>query len=533
MIRKIANRGFLTGLMLLHLVTYSLGQNADFDVINSSADELNPVLTNGGKTIYFIRKFHPGNAGGMKDPGDIWISHRSDSLIWQPAERIPDPVNNKQFNGVIGLIMNGRKVYLYEHYMPGGAAARTQGISSSINNEGSWSTPSRIDIKYFYNRSEHISISISKDERIMLLALESYGTLGAEDIYVSFKTGNDIWTEPKNIGSDINTKFQEMTPYLSPDNKTLFFASNGHGGFGGRDIFISKRQDDTWRNWSSPQNLGSKVNTEGVELYFQYFPGEETAVYTSTQSSDGYSDLKLVHFSKNDLEEILGDSIETVEIIDTELISEIRENVPVSNAEFRVTGNVIESITDKPLAATISIANQKYTQVLEVSDSGVYSITIPTSGVYEVIVESDGYVSVQELLDIRVSEMGTITHDFVLQPIMVGTTVALDNVLFVRGSTELLETSYGQLDLVVKMMNQNPEMEIYLAGHTDNQGSQRLNEILSQQRVDEVIEYIRQHGIGKSRLSGKGFGGSNPIASNEVEETRQLNRRVEFTIVKN
>ena len=166
MIRKIANRGFLTGLMLLYLVTYSLGQNADFDVINSSADELNPVLTNGGKTIYFIRKFHPRNAGGMKDPGDIWISHRSDSLIWQPPERIPDPVNNKQFNGVIGLIKNGRKVYLYEHYMPGGAAARTQGISSSINNEGSWSTPSRIDIKYFYNRSEHISISISKDENM-------------------------------------------------------------------------------------------------------------------------------------------------------------------------------------------------------------------------------------------------------------------------------------------------------------------------------------------------------------------------------
>jgi len=523
---------YLVCIVLIVTSLRASAQTDNLDQVNSIADELNPVLTNNGKALYFIRRFHSENVAGMKDAGDIWVSFFSDSMRWTVPRRLTSPLNNAQFNGIIAFPDDIASVYLYQHYMPGGNPAKTQGISVSRNMNGSWSTPARIDIKYFYNKSDHVSISLSETGDIMLLSLESYGTYGAEDLYVSFRTGSDQWSEPRNIGPRINTAFQEMTPYLAPDNKTLFFASNGHGGYGGRDIFVTKRQDDSWLNWSEPANLGSEINTPGVELYFQYFPDEERAIYTSTQNSDGYSDLKVAHLPVRRIEEILGDSMETAVFKETIAGAEIRENEPAADKELQISGIVLDAETGEPLLANLLISNENWKDNIETTDSGVYAILLPTSDVYEVIIKSEGYVSQQEILDIRISEIDEITHNFALQSIKIGTIVKLGNVLFVRGSTELLESSYSQLDLVVQMMKKNAEMEIELSGHTDNQGSERLNIILSQQRVDEVINYLVAHGIDKGRLSGKGYGGSIPVASNELEETRKLNRRVEFTIVK-
>ena len=510
----------------------AVAQTDNLESVNSTADELNPVLTDNGKTLYFIRRFHSENVAGMKDAGDIWVSYFSDSMQWTAPRRLSSPLNNAQFNGIIGFSGDKSNVYLYQHYMPGGKPANTQGSSVSLNMNGSWNEPARIAIKYFYNKSDHVSISLSETGDIMLLSLESYGTYGAEDLYVSFRIGNDQWSEPRNIGPIINTPFQEMTPYLAPDNKTLFFASNGHGGYGGRDIFVTKRQDDSWQKWSEPANLGPEINTAGVELYFQYFPDDERAIYTSTQNSDGYSDLKLAHLPVHKIEEILGDNIETAVLRESVAMAEIRENEPAASKEIQISGSVLDAETGRPLLASLLISNENWNESLETANTGEYAIILPASDVYEVIIKSEGYVSQQAILDIRISEIDVITHDFALQPIKIGITVKLGNVLFVRGSTVLLESSYPQLDLVVQMMLENAEMEIELSGHTDNQGSERQNNILSQQRVDEVINYWVVHGTEKRRLSGKGYGGSIPVASNESEETRKLNRRVEFTILK-
>lgn len=523
------------GFLIIFLALFSFTSFAQIDLfsnVNSSADEMNPVLTNGGNTLYFVRVFDDENTGGMRDPGDIWTSSMTDSAVWSLPSRINNALNSPQFNGVIGFNPQGDKMYLYEHYMPGGKPARTQGLSTSVKRNGKWTNPVRLDIKYFYNKSEHISVSISQDGDIMLLALESYGTHGAEDIYVSFRNDNE-WSEPRNLGSTINTNLQEMTPYLASDNRTIFFASNGHNGFGGRDIFVSSRQDDSWRNWSEPKNLGPKVNTEGVELFFQYFPGEEKAIFTSTQNSDGYSDMKVAFFPKSELEDIMDDTIGVAEpvvsiIMNEEQISGGLEEI--SSTELVISGEVTNAINEEGVAASLLIKSSNWQQEITSEVESGYEITIPAQDLYQVTVQAEGFVSIQENLDIRTTELASVDHDFKMQPIAVGTTVKLDNVLFVKGSTELLESSYGELDLVVSMMQENSEMEISLSGHTDNQGNARLNQILSQQRVDAVIYYLETHGIGSSRLSGKGYGGSQPVASNESEETRRLNRRVEFTI---
>lgn len=510
----------------LLISTFGYSQIEKLDSLNSSADELNPVFSQDGKTLTFIRKFDPANSNGMRDPGDIWVS-TFDEDTWSTPKRLSSPLNNSQFNGVFAFIAN-KKVYLYEHYQPGGGASRTQGIS--VADFSGNSIPSRVPVKYFYNKSDHISIAVSPDENVMLLSMESYGTIGAEDLYVSFRTGVFEWSEPENIGSVINTKFQEMTPYIAPDAKTLFFASNGHGGFGGRDIFMTQRLDDTWKNWSPPVNLGDRVNTEGVELYFYYLAESGKAIFTSTTNSDGHSDLKIVDLPESELEKILGAQL-TLDVPAVPAVSNqvILEN-DVTEGEFILKGYVL-NVSGDHIEAKLSISNPLWSQSV-VANPG-YQVTVPRGGVYEFIITSDGYVSKQEIIDLRTSEIKAWTHDFTLQKIEIGVIVNLENVLFVQGSTDLMESSNIALNLVVEMMKDNPGMEIQLSGHTDNQGSERLNKILSQQRVDEVIFYLESHGINKKRLSGKGLGGSQPIASNESEETRKLNRRVEFTIIAN
>jgi len=509
---------------MLFISSVTFAQIENVGLLNSPADELNPVVSPDGRDLYFIRKFDPLNEGGMGDPGDIWVSHLGDSS-WNTPVRMPKPFNNRQFNGLIAFL-DAENIYLYEHYKPGGSPSRTQGISyTSLRNTNS--TPARVDVKYFYNKSDHISIALSPDGSVMVLTLESYGTKGAEDLYVSFKTGR-TWSEPKNMGEVLNTSMQEMTPYIAPDSKTLFFASNGHGGFGGRDIFMTQRLDESWLNWTQPVNMGERVNTEGIELYFYYLPFSEKAVYTSTTNSDGHSDLKVVSLSEDVLEKIWGDTLDfsapTIQEESDQLIVVNEEQ----NSQFLLKGYV-RNENDETLNATLTISGKSWSEIT--ISNPVYEIVLPGGGIYEIVVESEGYVSKQEILDLRASEIISWNHDFTLQRIAVGVTVNLDNVLFVQGSTELLESSGKQLDLVVGMMKDNQNMKIHLSGHTDNQGNQRLNKILSQQRVDRVITYLIDHGIVKDRLTGEGFGGGRPIASNESEETRKLNRRVEFTII--
>ena len=159
-----------------------------------------------------------------------------------------------------------------------------------------WNMPQSTGVKYFQNKSANNGNSISRDGKILILSLESFKSLGAEDIYVSFWNASDNgWTEPKNLGDQINTKLQELTPFLAPDNKTLFFSTNGRGGIGSRDVFVSQRLDDTWTNWTEPRNMGETVNTEGAEMGYGYYPEIEFAVYTSTKDSDGYVDIQIFH----------------------------------------------------------------------------------------------------------------------------------------------------------------------------------------------------------------------------------------------
>jgi hypothetical protein len=272
-------------------------------LINSIYDELNPILSSDGKILYFCRSGHPENIGGKKDKGDIWFSLKDENGNWQKAQNIGSPINNIHKNDIAGISPDGNTIFLHNFYDTAGKLK--PGISYSQKASSGWSDPIKLEISYFYNASEHQSSSISSNGKIMILSLDSYGTFGSEDLYVSFRQPSGVWTEPMNMGPGINTSFQEMAPFLAEDNTTLFFVSNGRKGRGSKDVYKTKRLDNTWRNWSAPENLGPQFNTEGMEMYYFQSLNDDFVYLASTQNSDGYGDINRIRIREQDRPEEL------------------------------------------------------------------------------------------------------------------------------------------------------------------------------------------------------------------------------------
>lgn len=474
--------------------------------LNSPYDENFLSLHPDGSILVITRRNHPGNIGESYNPADLWLSE-FDS-IWQSPENIINVHPDKSVTP-LGFI-NGGEYFVYN---------TTQ--QKMANNEGNlWisefsskglSNTKKLQIPYFSNKSKHQAGSISADGRFIVLSMEGTTSFGVEDLYVMFLREDGTWSGPRNLGYRVNTAFQEYAPFLAPDNETLIFATNGRGGYGSFDLFVTQRIDDTWQNWTEPVNLGPKVNSNGSETSFVFNPGDEFAYFTSTIDSDGYGDIKKIRIR-----------------------SDIEEKTEASNITIKYDVGGYENVftlkdtrTDKIITGTIVINDS----------TGGYHETPYTYEFDElqdiyVKAKAPGYLEFDAV--ITASELESQELIIIpMVPLEVGTTVNLDNVLFYQGTANFIEGSEKELEKVVTMMKENPNMRILIKGHTDNVGIASLNQALSEERVNVVIEYLNNKGIESDRLEGKGFGGSDPIAPNDSEANRQLNRRVEFTILKN
>ncbi len=502
-----------------------------FQVINSPLDEQSPVLSPDGKTLFFTIANHPQNVGGKKDKGDIWQSVLiGDS--WSAPIHMGSVLNNRDYNAVAGISADGSQLYLFGHYNPGGDI-KTQGISISKNSGSGWSSPENISIPYFLNKNSTISGHVNSSGNVLVFAGESYSTIGVEDIYVCAKDADGGWSEPKNLGRNINTSFQEWSPWLSEDTRYIYFASNGRQGYGSFDIYYAKRLDDTWAKWSAPVNMGAGVNSEGRELYYIPFPKQELAFFTSTLNSDGYGDIKMYRPPKEAIDSLMKKMEEIPADTIVKLVEIVREK-PITKDEktVRIYGKIINATSNEPVAANVNFHADSDFHVVA-GPNGIFSIDVPSVDEYSIKVEAPGFLGSFEKLDIRTFEMKELEMNFKLQPVVVGATVNLKSVLFQQSTANLLDESYDELDMVVDFLKSNPSVEIELSGHTDNRGIQVHNMRLSRERVEKVKEYMVSKGIDGKRISGKGYGGIKPIADNDAEVTRRLNRRVEFTIVKN
>ncbi len=472
--------------------------------INTSFTETKPVISADGKMLYFCRQNYPDNIRGKQDQQDIYYSQLENGS-WTKAQNIGWPLNDQHPNGISSVSPDGNSVLLINEYVSGGYVK--PGVSMAYREGNSWSFPEKLEIENFYNFSPYVDYTMSSDNQVLLLSVQRKDGFGDQDLYVSFlKDGH--WQTPVNLGAAVNTPGADFAPFLAADGKTLYFASEGHQGFGGSDIFYSKRLDDSWSNWSKPLNLGPAVNSKTWDAYYSISARGDYAYFVSTNEQSSSKDIYRIR-----------------------LPDEVRPEPVVL-----VKGKVLNANTNQPVPASVVFKPQNTPVVggLARSDpqNGYYKIVLPKGNAYYFQAEVEGYLALIKSIDLtQASKYTELEEDLYLVPLAKGQKIPLNNIFFVRSQAELLPQSYQELDRLIAILKEYPTLQIELGGHTDNLGQSSLNFDLSLQRVDAVKEYLVKYGIDSQRLHTKGYGDTKPIALNDRELNRRRNRRVEFTIL--
>ena len=485
--------------------------------VNSEYSELNPLLSPDGKTLYFSRSNHPGNVGGVKDKEDIWYSQLDSAGHWQLAKNM-EQFNNEYpnfINTISNVTPDGKSaiIVLGNKYLDNGKMQAGVSISSNIG--GNWTKPVGLNIKNDYNFNEKSNYFLTNNRQTLLMSVEREDSQGSRDLYVSFMQSDSVWTEPLNLGDVINTAGEESAPFLASDDKTLYFSSNGFSGYGGSDIYVSKRLDDTWTSWSEPENLGPEINSPLEDLFFNIPASSEFAYYSRGVSA-----------TNTDI---------------------FRVKLPiVRNPEPWVTvrGKVVDGLTGKPIAAKIiyeRLPDGKSLGIAQTNpETGEYEVRLPAGHLYGVRAEAKDKISEGQNLDLRtITKETTIDHkDFNLEPIKVSpiqenVVVTLNNIFFDFDKETLKAESFPELKRISSLMNEKPGMQIEIAGHTDATGPDQYNVGLSERRAKSVMKYlVEKENIDKDRITVVFYCESKPIESNATKEGRKKNRRVEFKILK-
>ncbi len=479
----------------------NLGNN-----VNSDAGEVAPIISPDGKTLYFTRFNHPQNIRS-KDDYDVWYSEQKEGQ-WQQAKNIGRPVNNESVNSITHISPDDRTAMLMNAYRPDGTFGL--GASTTRKNAAGWTSPQQMNIENYTNShpKAFAGFYIGPYNDVMILSLQDQNSVGGADLYVSFLQANGAWSAPKNIGK-INTADDELTPFLATDNRTLYFTTDGRSGYGGTDIFLSKRLDDTWLNWSEPENLGPSFNDDNFDAHFTIPAAGDYAYFCTTKDEKFGFDIYRIKLPE--------------------------KLKPAPTAILK--GTVIDQATQKPIEAEVLIEDldkKQPPQKLEYDPAvGDFKLVLENQKQYGLTAKKQGYQSASSVIDLSNEKTyQEIRKDIFLAPIEVGQKITLNALLFKQSLPELLPSSLPELERLKNVMIENPTLEILLEGHTDNVGDFDANLQLSKQRVDEVKKYLTTNGISASRIQTKGLGGTQPISSNYQELTRKLNRRVELTILK-
>ncbi len=477
--------------------------------VNSTADEYLPALTVDGQTLIFTRRSPRKTTTTANTPEeeDFYISHRKGNEAWGAALRMSEPVNSNDNEGAQCISQNGRIMFFT-------ACDRRDGggrcdLYMCIKRGDQWGKPRNLGAQVNSGAWES-QPSFSIDGKTLYFVSDRKGGYGGMDIWKTAFDGRG-WTTPENLGPTINTPGNEMTPFIHYDDQTLYFSSDGHVGMGGMDLFVSRRQPDG--SWSAPENLGYPINTQGDETGLIVSADATTAYYSSSRPGG---------FGKQDLY-----SFNLPQPVRPVLTVCMKGSVSNAKNGARVAADIqiIDLATGKVVAYTSSDAQ-----------TGSYLVSLPAKRNYAVHASADGYLfySGQRNIDSEEgndSQFCIIEADIALHPIEAGERIALRNVFFETGRFALLDASQTELDKVVVLLSQNATLHIEIGGHTDNVGRPADNQTLSEQRAKAVYEYLTQHGIDASRLSYKGYGETQPVAGNDNDAGRALNRRTELKIL--
>lgn len=479
----------------------NLGKN-----INSEYSEYVPVISPDGKTLYMFVLGDPKNIG----EGDIWYS-MAQGVNWAPRKNIGPVLNNSASNFVISVSPDNNSLFLSRKYKKRGnnVVDNGPGFSISKRTKDGWSVPVDVVVEGFKNKNKYGEFCMSADQKVLIHAIQMNDSEGDQDLYVSFRKTDGTWTTPKNLGNKINTSKAENSPFLASDGVTLYFSTNGRPGYGQNDIFMSRRLDDSWTNWSEPENLGPSVNTQDMDAYFTIPASGEYAYLVSGQNSYGKADIWKLK---------LPDAIKPSPVV-------------------LVYGKVLNSSTNEGIEADITYRLLETDEEVGIASSdpkdGSYKIILPAGKVYSFMATKNNIYTVSQNIDLKdIKKYTEIERNLYLTPIQVGSTVRMNNLFFVTGKSEINKWSYPELQRLIDLLKKHKAMEIEISGHSDNIGSDKVNNELSLERANAVRDYIIKNGVEGNRLKAKGYGKTKPVASNTTEEGRKQNRRVDFTILK-
>ncbi len=471
--------------------------------VNSKYDDYMPCSDPTGKRIYFTSKRKGGTdeeaAGDKEGDEDLYYIEKQGNS-WSDPVLLPEPINSGSHEGAETFSADGQTM-IYT------ACGRNDGIGScdlyiSYLEGDKWSAPQNLG--NIVNSDKWDSQpTLSSDGTKVIFTSERWGGYGSHDLYMIEKNSFGDWGPPMNLGAMINTPFSESSPYLSPDGKTLYFASKGHPGFGGNDLFKSIFENG---KWSKPVNMGKPLNSEKEDLYFTIGGSGEIGYFASDIT--GVKDLYQI------------DIPESMRPQPTVVVSGV-----VTNAKTKEpTGAwvLVEDLTSGELIAT-SKSNSK---------TGEYLVVLPAGRNYSVSANKEGFFFYSQQFDVpNTAKYQEIKKDIPLKPIEKGTKVVLNNIFFETGKADLKTESYLELAKAVDLMKTNKTMTVEIGGHTDNVGSDEANMSLSHARAKSVRDFLVKAGIESSRLQAKGYGETQPIASNDDDNGRQANRRTEFVIL--
>ena len=474
---------------LYHFNPVNLG-----DSVNSIYAEYYPTVTVSDNILVFTR-------AGIHMREDFMESSMS-KKGFSFAKPIAGDINIEPKKGAITSSQDGEWILFAGQFS--GQGFGNYDIYKSVYTPKGWSEPENLGANINTEFWES-SPSLSPDNRVLFFSSNRPGGYGGKDLYISYRTAEGKWSPAKNMGPAINTKGDELAPFIHPDNQTLYYTSDGLPGYGGSDIYVLRKNGEG--DWGSPINIGYPINTIENEGSLAVSADGLTAYYASDRA-DSRGDLDLYQF-------------------------EMRPDIRPYRTLY-VKGFVSDKQTGKGLPSSVELfdnENNKALMKVQTDEKGEYFITLPTGRDYTFTVNRKGYLFYSEQYALSKKEAdSTYQKNIALQAVALHANFVFNNILFKNNSYELPNAAFIELNKLLQVLNENPSIKLEISGHTDNIGKADDNLSLSTNRAKAIVNYLTSKGIDDKRLSYKGYGATKPIADNSKEEGRSKNRRTEFTI---
>ncbi|MBT31469.1 MAG: hypothetical protein CMO01_17575 [Thalassobius sp.] len=468
--------------------------------VNKLRQQYFPTLTADKETMIFT--------GRTGDNEDIYQVNFADGNWQDPT--IIEELSSKYNEGTCSISADGKTMIFTA--CEGNSERKVYGACDlfiSYKSGDTWSTPENMG-RNINTKAWESQPALSADGREIYFISDRGGGIGQNDIWMSKKDKEGNWLPAVNLGKPVNTPVNEVSPFIHANGKTLFFSSRGHEGFWGYDLY--KVEKDEQGAWGKPENLGYPIND---------FHDQVSLVITADGKKGYYS-----HEVRD----------ERQQLISTLFAFDIPEEIRIKNTSDVVKGKVYDIKTGDVLDAKIELTDIESNEVISIvnsdAENGSYMIVLTEGSEYALHVNKNGYLYKSLRFDYKAEkESQEISLDIPLEPVVAGSKVTLNNIFFESGSYSLLSKSKTELDKLVNFLQENSDIKIEIGGHTDDVGSDKANQELSQQRAGAVVNYLTEAGIPKERLTAIGYGETEPVAANDSDENRAANRRIEFKIL--